>query len=186
MGKCCFCGKIVSSSNEFTRRLNGRSCIMCENCAVSFDGIISEDKSRKNAAQKWVEQVKSNNLIGQEIINNLNAYIYNVNNPANNEKQQRSESENDEIYSTNNSGILENFNRNTSSTFWINVLRIIAAITVAVCFVAGAVIGYMVFDDFGGAIVGIIIGLVLGIVSVSVLMVFSGIAEDIKTIANKP
>lgn len=186
MGKCCFCGKSVRASNEFTRRLNGRSCIACEDCAKNFDGIISDDESRRVAAQKWIEQVKSCNLINHEIANDLVSYADYINGNMNGSEKQTVQDESSSVRKINNSVISDNFYSQEKNSFvWINVIKIIAVINIIVCFAAGIAVGYMVFNDFGGAILGFIVGLLLGIVSVSVLMVFAEMAEDIKKIADK-
>lgn len=170
--KCDFCGKNISSLNEFNRTLDEYNCKLCENCATSFDGLVTPSLGRYSDSLEWKKQIinenKLNSLIKDAFVAETGIRPNLDNNKVNNATLTTASSS-------------SSYSQNGQSSLWIGILKIMAALSVVVMIVVCSVIGSFLLDGGGGAVLGLLVGVVIGMISISAIMVFLNMAEDIKS-----
>ncbi len=74
-------------------------------------------------------------------------------------------------------------NKKDRNKFWITVVEGVMLILILIDVIAGGVIGYEMEDE-EGAFYGIVMGAVIGIIMYALVMVYTGIAKDVREIRN--
>ncbi len=166
--------KEILDKNKFNKDLYNDFCEQIAFAEEIMETLPEVEIVTENKHKPEQKSLIENNITSQVFTNNINKIKENVN------KIRESDNSN-KIKETIFPEMVNNFN---NSSTWTGILKIVAVVLIVAMSITGIAVGAMIGDAGAmpvfGAFVGLILGLLVGFVSASVIMIFVGMAEDIK------
>ncbi len=190
---CCFCGKSLGATEQFTRMINGQGYTVCQDCAFGYDRFKLRKPEIHEKTIPWYERVIADPNVAKDLKETLKAQNVNLNCNAVSDDKETEYTKGSLSYTHTAQMNVNNSPDNQSSwSIWISVIEAVSGIMMIAETVLGVITGYSLGNagDYlfgsstsgivGGTVLGGLLGLLIGILSSSVLMTFAGIAEDVK------